>query len=149
MRRLLLIAHLLFFGIVMSAGYTHVAEERVTGLIATEGYDDLLTDGSDSGDSKAYAADDGTQRKAGLTGQQPRMPETAPARRSVTANANHQRGSSPTRHTPHQPAALTPAQPIQKALSLCHGCSILISGTPLIWTRACDYYVFALRRLLI
>ena len=61
MRRLLLIAHLLFLGIVMSAGYSRVAEERVTGFIATEGYDDLLTDGSDHRDSKAYGADDGTR----------------------------------------------------------------------------------------
>lgn len=149
MRRLLLIAHLLFLGIVMSAGYSRVAEERVTGFIAAEGYDDLLTDGSDHRDSKAYGADDGTQRKAGLTGQQPRMPETAPARRSVTSSADHQRGSNTARHTPQLPAALTPAQPLQMASSLCHGYWILISGTPVMWTRACDYYVFALRKLLI
>ena len=136
MRRLLLIAHLLFLGIVMSAGYSRVAEERVTGFIATEGYDDLLTDGSDHRDSKAYGADDGTQRKAGLTGQQPRMPETAPARRSVTSSADHQRGSSTARHTPQLPAALTPAQPLHLASSSCHGYWILISGTPVMWTRA-------------
>ena len=100
-------------------------------------------------DSKAYGADDGTQRKAGLTGQQPRMPETAPARRSVTSSADHQRGSSTARHTPQLPAALTQAQPLQMASSLCHGYWILISGTPVMWTRACDYYVFALRKLLI
>ena len=141
MRRLLLIAHLLFLGIVMSAGYSRVAEERVTGFIAAEGYDDLLTDGSDHRD--------GTQSKAGLTGQQPRMPETAPARRSVTSSADHQRGSNTARHTPQLPAALTQAQPLHLASSLCHGYWILISGTPVMWTRACDYYVFALRKLLI
>ena len=99
----------------MSAGYSRVAEERVTGFIAAEGYDDLLTDGSDHHDSKAYGAD----------------------------------GSNTARHTPQLPAALTPAQPLQMVSSLCHGYWILISGTPVMWTRACDYYVFALRKLLI
>lgn len=148
MRRLLLIAHFLFIGIAVSVGYNGVSEEKVTGFIVAEGYEDLLTDGSGDSDSKAYGADDPSTCHAGLTGEQPRMPETSPARRTITTSAQHQRTSHTARHTPYLPAALTPSLPTAGALLSCHICRHDLSLTPHPWARACDYYVFALRRLL-
>ncbi|MGM9714112.1 MAG: hypothetical protein ACI3Y5_08390 [Prevotella sp.] len=149
MRCLLLIAHFLFIGIAVSVGYNSVSEEKVTGFIVAEGYEDLLTDGSDDGDSKAYGADDPTTCHAALTGEQPRMPETSPARRTITTSAQQQRTGQTARHTPYLPAALTPSLPTAGALLSCHTSWHGISLTPHPWARACDYYVFALRRLLI